>query len=173
VSTPTRLLFVCRANLIRSPLAENLFRHLLSEAGLEGHYSCDSAGTAVYSPGSPPHPAIRQTADSHGIALTGRSRAFETDDFARFDHILAADRDVAADLRGWATTEDTLDKIQLLTEFDPLAGRSGDIPDPYGGGPGAFEQTYQAVERSVRGLLEWLEGRGPKPPPTQRREGSR
>lgn len=159
---------MCYANLIRSPLAENLFRHLAAGAGLEGRYSCDSAGTSVYSPGSPPHPIMTQTASAHGLALSGRSRAFETSDFNRFDVILAADRDVAADLRGWATSEDTLEKIRLLTEFDPLASRSSDIPDPYGGGPAAFEQTYQAVERSVRGVLDWLEGRGTQPPPTQR-----
>jgi protein-tyrosine phosphatase len=154
---PTRLLFVCYANLIRSPLAENLFRHLAEAAGLGGKYACDSAGTSAYSPGSAPHPAIRETAESHGLTLTGKARPFAPTDFDRFDFILAADRDVAADLRGWAPDEGGRTKIRLLSEFDPEAGGESGIPDPYGGGPGAFEVTYQAVERSVRGLLEWLE----------------
>ena len=163
---PTRILFVCYANLIRSPLAENLFRRFSEEAGLGGKYACDSAGTSVYSPGSPPHPAMRETAELHGLALSGQARAFAPADFERFDYILAADRDVAADLRGWAPNEIRRAKIRLLSEFDPQAGSRAGIPDPYGGGPGAFEATYRAVERSVRGLLEWLEaGRAGDPAP--------
>jgi protein-tyrosine phosphatase len=154
---PTRLLFVCYANLIRSPLAENLFRRLAEEAGLGGKYACDSAGTSVYSPGSPPHPSMRETAGLHGLTLSGRARPFEATDFERFDLILAADRDVAADLRGWATSDSGRTKIRLLSEFDPQPGGERGIPDPYGGGAGAFEATYRAVERAVRGLLEWLE----------------
>ena len=160
MSSPMRLLFVCYANLIRSPLAENLFRRLTEEKGLEGKYACDSAGTSVYSPGAPPHPTMRETAELHGVALTGRARPFQPEDFSRFDLILAADKDVAADLRGWAPGEGSRARIRLLTEFGPKGARTG-IPDPYGGGTAAFETTYQAVERSVRGLLEWLEAGSP------------
>src|SRR3989337_1757090 len=98
---PTRILFVCYANLIRSPLAENLFRRFSEEAGLGGKYAVDSAGTSVYSPASPPHPAMREPAESHGLALSGRARAFAPPGFDRFDCILAADPALAADLRGW------------------------------------------------------------------------
>ncbi len=154
---PTRLLFVCYANLIRSPLAENLFRRLAERAGLAGTYACDSAGTSVYSPGSPPHHSIRETAELHGLSLTGSARPFASADFERFDYILAADRDVVADLLGWAPSESDREKVRLLSEFDPAAANGAGIPDPYGGGASAFEATYQAVERSVRGLLEWLE----------------
>src|SRR4030042_369772 len=44
---PQRVLFVCHANLIRSPLAENLFRKMTSRAGLEGRFEVDSARGAV------------------------------------------------------------------------------------------------------------------------------
>ena len=50
----TRLLFVCLGNIIRSPLAENLFRYQVEQAGVDGNYSVDSAGTAAYHVGEPP-----------------------------------------------------------------------------------------------------------------------
>jgi protein-tyrosine phosphatase len=166
--SPMRLLFVCHANLIRSPLAENLFRRMVEEKGLGGKYACDSAGTSVYNPGSPPHPSMRETAELHGLSLTGESRPFQPTDFNRFDLILAADRDVAADLRGWAPGEGSRARIRLLTEFDSKGGRGG-IPDPFGGGGAAFEATYQAIERAVAGLLEWLEAGSPARPARRRR----
>ncbi|AIC29317.1 low molecular weight protein-tyrosine-phosphatase domain-containing protein [Rhizobium etli bv. mimosae str. IE4771] len=53
------ILFVCMGNICRSPLAEGIFRHLVTEAGLTGHFTIDSAGpTGVR---SPPHKATVST----------------------------------------------------------------------------------------------------------------
>jgi protein-tyrosine phosphatase len=44
----------------------------------------------------------------------------------------------------------------MLREFDPQRDDL-EVPDPWYGGQSDFEQTYQIIERSVRGLLEALE----------------
>ena len=39
------VLFVCMGNICRSPTAEGVFRHYVSEAGLDELVEIDSAGT--------------------------------------------------------------------------------------------------------------------------------
>ena len=40
-----RIVFVCLGNIVRSPLAENLFRKMADERGMEAEFQVDSAGT--------------------------------------------------------------------------------------------------------------------------------
>jgi protein-tyrosine phosphatase len=49
-----RLLFVCLGNICRSPLAENVFRHLIEDAGREDEFEIDSAGTGSWHVGERP-----------------------------------------------------------------------------------------------------------------------
>jgi predicted protein tyrosine phosphatase len=42
----TRICFVCLGNIVRSPLAENLFRYHAERAGAADRYVVDSAGTS-------------------------------------------------------------------------------------------------------------------------------
>ncbi|MGH8622700.1 MAG: low molecular weight phosphotyrosine protein phosphatase, partial [Burkholderiales bacterium] len=39
------VLFVCMGNICRSPMAEGVFRHQVTQAGLDGRIAIDSAGT--------------------------------------------------------------------------------------------------------------------------------
>ena len=41
----TGILFICLGNICRSPLAEGVLQHKLSERGLQDQYIVDSAGT--------------------------------------------------------------------------------------------------------------------------------
>jgi protein-tyrosine phosphatase len=152
----TRLLFVCLGNIIRSPLAENLFRFQAEQAGVDGKYSVDSAGTAAYHIGEPPDPRMRKTAESHGVKNGGTARQVRESDFDQFDWVIAMDGSNRRDLLEIAGSPDKREKIRLMREFDPEPD-DPDVPDPYYGGPEGFENTYQIVERSVRGLLETLE----------------
>lgn len=151
-----RVLFVCMGNIVRSPLAENLFLHRIAEAGFEEQISADSAGVIGYHVGERPDPRMREVAARRGFRYDGRARQFERRDFERFNLILAMDQENLADLQALARTPEQRAKIHLLREFDPL-GRPGDeVPDPYYGGIEGFERVYEIVERSVEGLLKKL-----------------
>ena len=152
----TRLLFVCLGNIIRSPLAENLFRYQVEQAGVDGNYSVDSAGTAAYHVGEPPDSRMQRTAESHGVSDGGTARQVQKSDFDEFDWIVAMDRQNRRDLLQIAGSPEKQAKVRLMREFDPEQD-DPDVPDPYYGGPDGFENTYQIVERSVHGLLEALE----------------
>jgi protein-tyrosine phosphatase len=40
-----RILFVCAGNICRSPMAEGIFRKLVTDQNLEQQFEIDSAGT--------------------------------------------------------------------------------------------------------------------------------
>lgn len=154
---PTRICFVCLGNIVRSPLAENLFRHLVKEAGLEGKYQLDSAGTSAYHAGEAPDSRMRQVAASHGITYNGTARQFIEKDFDTFDLIIAMDDSNRRTLLSMAKSPQHRQKIQMMRAFDPQGSANAPVPDPYYDGIDGFERVYQILERSSRGLLRALE----------------
>jgi protein-tyrosine phosphatase len=156
---PRRLLFVCLGNIVRSPLAEHMFRHRARLVGLDGKYQVDSAGTSAWHIGESPDPRMRRVALAHGLAYNGRARQVRAEDFKRFDLILAMDQSNYQDLLRMARTPHERAKVRLLRDFEPEGEGAGlAVPDPYYGGPEGFEATYRIVERAVQGLLHALEG---------------
>jgi protein-tyrosine phosphatase len=150
------ILFVCQGNIIRSPLAENLFRQYAADHARVDGYHVDSAGTSAWHAGESPDPRMRRTAATFGVSYDGRARQVQVSDLDRFDLIIAMDRSNYADLVSMTQNGEQRDKIKLMREFDPDATASMDVPDPYYGGSDGFETTFRIVERSVRGLLEAL-----------------
>lgn len=151
-----RIAFVCLGNICRSPTAEAVMRHRVREAGLAGVVEVDSAGTAAWHEGKPADPRARQEARRRGIAMTGRARQFRPEDFARFDLVLAMDRQNAADLRRLAPDGEAAAKVRLLRDFDPQAGADRAVPDPYYGGPEGFAEVFDMVDAACLGLIDHL-----------------
>jgi low molecular weight protein-tyrosine phosphatase len=149
-----RICFVCLGNIVRSPLAENLFTYLAEQAAISDQFEVDSAGTGVWHVGEPPDARMRRVAASHGLKYTGRARQIQPQDLEHFDWIIAMDRENLADLRRLARSSDASRKIRLLREFDPFAGPQAGVPDPYYGGIDGFEEVYQIVERCTKKLLD-------------------
>ncbi len=158
VQRPLRLLFVCLGNIVRSPLAEALFRHYAQQRGVAHKYEVDSAGTGGWHVGEGPDPRMVQVAARHGLHYDHRARQFHPRDFDRFDLILVMDEDNWAHLMALAAARPAYHrKIRFLREFDPQGGPRAEVPDPYYGGLEGFEQVYQVLARSVQGLLDALE----------------
>jgi protein-tyrosine phosphatase len=128
-------------------------RQLVSEAGLEHAIEIDSAGTGDYHVGEPPDRRARAAARERGVELSGRARQFRAGDFARFDYVVAMDRDNLADLERIAPDAAALRKLHLLRAFDPEAPKHAGVPDPYYGGEGGFEEVLEIVFAACRGLL--------------------
>ncbi len=155
-----RLLFVCLGNICRSPTAEGVMRKLVRDAGLEERIEVDSAGTGSWHVGEPPDARATQVARRRGIALESAARQVGPSDFEEFDLILAMDGENLRNLHRLARDEDTRAKVRLLREFDPAAEGELDVPDPYYGGPGGFEEVLDLVHAACASLLERLR---PKP----------
>lgn len=167
-----RLLFVCLGNICRSPTAEGVMRALVHEAGLEDSIELDSAGTGSWHVGSSPDARASAAARGRGIALEGSARQVRDDDFLDFDLLLAMDSENMRELRQQAPGEEERAKVRLLREFDPAArGQTQpfglcarrvvgaadlDVPDPYYGAPGGFEEVFDLVHAACAGLLEQI-----------------
>lgn len=147
---PQRILFVCLGNICRSPLAEGIFRAQAGSAGLAGALSIDSAGTGPWHVGKPPDPRSIQVAAQHGIDIsTQRARQIAATDFGDFDTILAMDRNNLATLE--ALDSGTGADLRLLLDTP-----AQDVPDPYYGGPGGFEDVYQLLWSGCENFLNTL-----------------
>lgn len=152
-----RLCFVCLGNIVRSPLAEHMFLHLAKKAGVSDKYEVDSAGTGSWHIGESPDGRMRRVAAAHGLVYDGRSRQIRPSDFDHFDLFLVMDGENYADMMALALTPEQQRKIRMMREFDPQGDDRSAVPDPYYGSIQGFEEVYQIVERSVRGLLNVLE----------------
>jgi len=152
-SLPPSLLFVCLGNICRSPLAEGALRHAAQQHGLD--LTLDSAGTGDWHVGQPPDPRAIAAAGRNGVDISGlRARQVTVDDFTRFDHLIALDRQNLADLRRLAPAGATA-RLSLLNDHVP--GREGQgVADPYTGTDADFDQTWADVSAAAAGLVRML-----------------
>lgn len=160
----TRLLFVCMGNICRSPTAEGVMRALVADAGLRERIELDSAGTGAWHVGSTPDERACRVARARGVTLAGAARQVRREDFLDFDLLLAMDRSNARELRRQAPGEAERAKVRLLRDFDPASGdaRELDVPDPYYGAAGGFEEVFDLVQAACEGLLGQIRvGRAP------------
>lgn len=156
------ILFVCLGNICRSPVAEGVFRQLVSEADLSDQITCDSAGTASYHVGQLPDIRTRQNALGHDLTLAHRARRMTGEDLARFTYIITMDElnfEAVTKLSQRAVGLSHDDTIFLLREFDPAVGDQPNVPDPYYEGPDVFEEVYQITHRCCGELLTYLRQR--------------
>lgn len=150
------VLMVCLGNICRSPMAEGVFRHLVEEEGLAHRIRVDSAGTGSWHVGESPDIRSARTAARHGIHLEGSARQVQPEDFRKFDYLVAMDESNLENLERLRDSVGGEAALYLLREFDPRGGPGAEVPDPYYGGPRGFEDVYEMVQRSCRGLLEHI-----------------
>lgn len=151
-----RVLFVCTGNICRSPSAKVVVETMAAAAGLGERLVFDSAGLGRWHVGEPPDPRAIEAAARRGYDLRGlRARQVESDDFARFDLILAMDRGHYRQLMA-RCPDGRADRLWLYLEFASSEVRTLDVPDPYYGSDGDFETMLDLIEAGGRGLLAAL-----------------
>ncbi|HEY2899461.1 MAG TPA: low molecular weight protein-tyrosine-phosphatase [Polyangia bacterium] len=152
-----RLCFVCLGNICRSPTAEAVMRHLVKQAGVEDQIAITSAGTGDWHLGEPRDQRSQAMGRARGIPLSGVARQFTAASFAGCDYVLAMDASNRKALLAMAPNDEARAKITLLRAFEPGApddhAAAADVPDPYYGGPGGFEQVFDICQAACAGLL--------------------
>ncbi|MEL6170564.1 MAG: low molecular weight protein-tyrosine-phosphatase [Pseudomonadota bacterium] len=137
-----RVLFVCLGNICRSPLAEAIFRTVAPDM------ECDSAGTSDWHAGEAPSEPMQAIARAKGYTMSDiRSRQLKSEDFRRFDLIIAMDAQNVVNLEA-VRPDGNGTPVKLMTDYIADNGINY-VPDPYYTGDymGAFELIEEAVQR--------------------------
>ncbi len=145
------ILFVCHGNICRSPMAEFVMKHLVSQQGYGARFHIESAATSTEEIGNAVYPPARRKLAEHGIGCQGKTaRQLTRDDYARFDLLVGMDdwniRNMTRMCGG-----DPEGKIVKLMDF---TNRPGDVADPWY--TGDFEATWKDVLEGCQGMLKEL-----------------
>jgi len=134
------IIFICTANICRSPLATALFREKVRQS--DERWRVESAGTWAYE-GERAVENVFQVLESRGLDISDhRSRLATHDLLASFDLILTMEQGHMEALK--AEYPDLAGRIYMLSE---VTSQNLDIKDPMGGPLYEFEETAKEFER--------------------------
>jgi protein-tyrosine phosphatase len=148
--TCSSVVFVCSGNICRSPAAEKVFRAKLAEAGLADAVRVSSAGVGPWHVGEPMDRRAATTLRERGYDTRHTARQIDREQLDA-DLLVAATEDHVRDLVDAGADPR---RVVLLRSFDPDAADGAEVPDPYYGGPDAFDEVIDMVEAAMPGLVE-------------------
>lgn len=151
-----RVLFVCLGNICRSPLAEGIMEHKLAGEGLDKYVQVSSAGTGTWHLGDEPDERTLTVAEANGLTLNSIAENVEEKPLEKYDYILVMDEKNRKDVGNLDSVGHASQKLFLMRAFDPEAPEDLDVPDPYMGGKGHFDEVYRVLERSISQFIEFL-----------------
>ncbi len=156
----SRVLTVCLGNICRSPTAEAALVEAAQEAGLDLEVA--SAGTGDWHLGHTPDTSMTAAAGASGLQLRGTAQQVDPDLLTWADLVLVMDRKNLTDVRRMAADASVDTPIRLFREFDPERGSAApdattyapdEVPDPYGGDAGGFEEVVRICRRTARSIV--------------------
>lgn len=148
-----RVLIVCLGNICRSPAAQGVLEHLISQRGLEHIIVVDSAGTYGGHSGDLPDPRMRSHAKRRGYDLRHIARKINSWDFHDFDLIVGMDDMNVRDLKRMAATAQEQDKVVMIGKYLSRNAHYDYVPDPYYEGSEGFELVLDLLEDACQNLL--------------------
>jgi protein-tyrosine phosphatase len=153
-----RICFVCTGNICRSPMAEAIFRSMITAGGYAERVSVGSAATGDWHVGEPADPRTLAALAARGYdASRHRARQFDPEWFADLDLVVAFDRGQERTLREWAVSDQDRSKVHLLMTFEPDESGTMDVPDPYYSDAALFDSVLATIERASTALFHQLE----------------
>ena len=153
-----RIMFICLGNICRSPMAEIIFRDMVSKAGRSGGFIISSSATSnenVWNgTGAEVYPPAKKILALHGLSAAGkRAVQLKAADYEKYDMFICMDRyNVRSVSRIFGGRDD---KTSMLMDY---TSRPGDVSDPWY--TGDFETAYRDIYEGCEGLLRYLTGDG-------------
>ena len=131
-----KILMVCLGNICRSPLAEGILRHKISDE---------------ITVQSPDRRSIK-IAQDFGVDISKQcAQHFTVEMFDRFDLIFAMDRINYFDIIKLAKNDTDKSKVKLLLK--EAFGEEKDVPDPYYGDEKHFLEVYQLLDKATDQII--------------------
>ncbi len=146
--------FICSGNICRSPMAEKMFAHQISERGLADVVRVSSAGTGGWHAGEPADRRASHVLRAHGYPSSHRAAQID-DDHLSADLVIALGRNHVRMLKDLGVEDD---RLRMLRSFDPRSGAHPlDVEDPYYGNHDDFEDVFTVIDASLPGLHQWVD----------------
>lgn len=153
------VLFVCFGNIMRSPMAEAMFRQ--STAGTQILVTAVSAGLHAI-PSREAHPRALVASSEFGISLVEhRAQLLTPEMVSQADAIFVMDFQNKAEVL--ALYPEARDKVVMLSAYADGAERCREIPDPYFGDLEATRRCYALLQTCIHNLAAELGAHNPDP----------
>ena len=146
-----KIIFICHGNICRSPMAEFVFRDMVTKKGLEQAFYIASAATSREEIGNGVHPGTTKKLKSFEISTYGKSAVQLTKaDYENYDFLITMDEQNIRNTKQ-IIKEDKEKKIYKLLDFST---HPGNIADPWY--TGNFDETYNDIYEGCKGLLNHI-----------------
>ena len=144
-----KVLFVCHGNICRSPMAEFLFKKLVSDKGLEDCFYIASDATSTEEIGNPVHYGTKKILDKFNIDYRYK-RAYQItyNDVLEYDYIICMDKN---NMRNLNRMFGINPKFTMLLDYPEL---NRDVLDPWY--TGDFNSTYKDIDLGINSFLDYL-----------------
>ena len=146
---------VCLGNICRSPLAEGILQHKANAAAL--NWQVDSAGTAGYHVGNPPHHLSQKVAKQNGIDISlQQCKQFVQVDMLNYDRIYVMDSSNYNDVKKISGNLWNEQKVDLLLN-ELYKGENRNVPDPWYGEEDGYHKVFDMIDRACEKIVnrEW------------------
>lgn len=147
-----KILFLCNANMCRSPLAEGLLKLIFKERNIDA--TVDSAGFEAYHINDSLDSKVIHHALDAGIDIsTKRVRLFSRNDFDNFDKIYVMDNLSYRNAVYFARDEKDIAKVDFLMNV-VRPGRNEAVPDPYRRQPDSWDKAISVLREACEKIAD-------------------
>lgn len=151
------ILFVCLGNICRSPLAEYIFRDMVTGKDSGADFYIASAATSTEEIGNPVYPPARRKLQEHGISCDGkRAVQLKKSDYDKYDYLLGMEERNIINMKR-ILGGDPDGKVFRLLDF---SDRPRNISDPWY--TGDFDTAYEDIREGCEAFLDFLNQRSPR-----------
>lgn len=150
-----KIMFVCHGNICRSPMAEFIFKDLISKNGVAEKFfvsSCATSTEEIWNGiGNPVYPPAKRELAKHNISCEGkRAVQLKKSDYENYDNLIAMDSNNVRNIMRIIGS----DKDNKVTKLMNYTSRGGDVADPWYSGD--FETCYSDIYDGCCAVLEKL-----------------